>query len=1085
MTPSTATLVRASEPSSPPIEQGPADRDALCALFERLGYRVNPIAVPPEHQAAWALEGEEVTRLTWIGSLTERRGFQILLAERANVAAEEHVAWMTRWAGRLWRANRTFQGVLVCAGAERWGECLVSVVYPDGQVSRPGLRHVRLQAEALRADTVERLKRLAVLRVDTSPGRLTRRLTDELDLIHVTRAFYERFKQARDRVAEGWVGAEGATPEERRELALLTLSRLLFVYFLQRKGLLDGREDFVRRAAQRVALDPERRLYRDLLKPLFFGLLNTPEPRREAAARRLGEVPYLNGGLFEPIALEREHPSLDLPDGIVREVLHELLERYTFTIREDGDGVGVDPEMLGRVFEGLMGEGERGASGTFFTPRELVDTLVDQTLAEWLGREGLRDVQVEALLGEGESLVMSPMEARRLLVRLDDLAILDPACGSGAFLVGMLGRLEGLRRRLGWIAGEPVDAKLRRRIVCRNLYGVDVSPAAVRLCELRLWLAILDEAPAGVAIEPLPNLDHRVRQGDALLEPGDWTTAPADLEVVREAAREIEAIKGCYAAASASEKVYARAALQEAERELFSELVDCQLRRVTARIEQIEAAQEAPDLWGERRSAPKGLREELKALKRRAKELRVSARGIEREERSPGFLPPIHFPEVVARGGFDVVIGNPPWVRLHAIPAAQRERLKRRYRVMQAPSWTAGGMLRHLKGFGGQVDLSVCFVERSLELLRDGGVMGLWLPSKFMRALYGGGVRRLLMTRARPVRLTELGEGLFAGAKTYPCALVAVRGRPLPGPHQRVRVAVSAEDEGREVPLERLRWDARDPGSPWVVAAGHGRARLRGRRVGHHPGLRVCRGVMTGLNEAFIVADDRARGVSQERLMPLLRGGQVSAWRWQARDRIIWTHDEAEGAPLSELPPSLHQALSPYRARLERRSDFRGGPWWRIFRAGAHVLSPKVVWSDLGTQLEAVAIPGRAVVDGQERPIIPLNTVYYIPTATYEQALVLAAWLNATPARELVSGLAERAASGYRRFFSWVIALLPLPDALDRALRPEVDAWAEAARVPAVAELLEVSRALHEEPELTGGQGEIDRLVGRLYGGGR
>ncbi|MEO1270045.1 MAG: hypothetical protein AAFX99_18310 [Myxococcota bacterium] len=156
-----------------------------------------------------------------------------------------------------------------------------------------------------------------------------------------------------------------------------------------------------------------------------------------------------------------------------------------------------------------------------------------------------------------------------------------------------------------------------------------------------------------------------------------------------------------------------------------------------------------------------------------------------------------------------------------------------------------------------------------------------------------------------------------------------------------------------------------------------------------------------------------------------------------------------------------------------------------MFRTGPHLLRPKVVWRDMGTRLEAVALPACVELgDGLEQPVIPLNTVYYIPTTTYAQALVLAAWLNATSVRQRAGALAERAAHGYRRFFSWVIALLPVPEAIDAMLQP--GGWEAALEAhPELVELLTLSGTLHQNPDIEGGQVKVDALVQALYGGGR
>src|SRR5207253_2439156 len=149
--------------------------------------------------------------------------------------------------------------------------------------------------------------------------------------------------------------------------ALLILSRLLFLYFIQQKGWLAGERRFVVDRLD-AALRQRRDFYATVLQPLFFGCLNTGRRERTAAARKLGDIPYLNGGLFEPSAFERAN-DVALPNELMQRVIEEVFERFDFSIDEsDAAGTHVDPEMLGKVFESLMADDERAASGSFYTP---------------------------------------------------------------------------------------------------------------------------------------------------------------------------------------------------------------------------------------------------------------------------------------------------------------------------------------------------------------------------------------------------------------------------------------------------------------------------------------------------------------------------------------------------------------------------------------------------------------------------------------------------------------------------------------------------------------------------------------------
>ncbi len=185
----------------------------------------------------------------------------------------------------------------------------------------------------------------------------------------LTRRFYRTLEGVADCVAGD---ARGAAPDEdRRELALLQLSRLLFLSFLETKGWLDSNRRFLEDGFARC-MERGGNYHRRVLRPLFFGTLNTRVGARAATARAFGAVPFLNGGLFAPAPLECRWPAIHFSDASLGRAYGELFSRYRFTAREDTESwseAAIDPEMLGKAFESLMSSRERRSSGAFYTPQ--------------------------------------------------------------------------------------------------------------------------------------------------------------------------------------------------------------------------------------------------------------------------------------------------------------------------------------------------------------------------------------------------------------------------------------------------------------------------------------------------------------------------------------------------------------------------------------------------------------------------------------------------------------------------------------------------------------------------------------------
>jgi adenine-specific DNA-methyltransferase len=1061
----------------------------LSALgFERLGLRV-----PDETLADFGLDPSEKLNLEVAARRKGFHVFRIVLGERLDPEAIRRVA------AALYRHNPARRALLIFEASGEQRLVLASWGLGPGPLR---LRKLWIELDTPRRSELDILAALAANGATTASDLALAHI-QALDREQVTGRFFAEFKRQRAALAAGLTDVPENAAADRLDLALILLSRLLFLYFLQRKGWLDHDTAYLRRVFE-DALATGTPFFRRRLEPLFFGALNRPAERRGRSARALGELPYLNGGLFERDALERKYPRLDVPDERFTPIFHELLDRYQFTLREDqpaDQDVAVDPEMLGRVFEGLMAGSVRGSTGAFFTPRTLVDRLVDGALCAHFARAADCERDLVGELISGGSPSMEESLRTRLTTQARAIRVLDPAVGSGAFLLAALHRLESLRDGL---EGRPPDPftrfERRQEIIRRNLHGVDINGAAVRLCELRLWLAlVVDLELDDISMVPaLPNLDINIRQGDALVDPIDFLMQHADLDRGLAASRwrrrvaRLSERRDRYFRASGSGKRRVLRGLQCAERDLAVSFLAELAAGIDARRGDLRAAARSRDLFGKRAGLSRSQKKAAVALKKRRGELRRLLKKIREEDELPFFSFPIHFADPESpEPRFHVVLGNPPWIRSHHWSGLSRHRLKERFLFLRGAGWRAGSRLAGAgRGFAAQLDLSALFLERSLGLLAENGALGLLLPAKLTRTLAAGALRARLATSTRILSLEDcaLAPQRHFEATTYPLALLLTHGEP----DAKQQVSIRVHNRGGatldfRLPQARLPL-IDDPEAPWALAPPRARAALErmdaaGSPIGSHRERRPRRGIVTGVNELFlgrVTGDDSAPGratidlagslieIETDRLRPALRGEDLAAWRFSAGRALIWTHDD-EGQPLPNLPPATRDHLSRHVRALEKRIDLRPGqPFWTLFRTRPEKWALRVAWRDIAPEPGAAVVPPRVPFLDGTAPLISLNTVYQIPAASDEDAHFLAAVLNSTVARSYLKAIAERATGGYFRFLGWTVALLPFPEEPDAAVRMRC---------------IELSRHAHATGGLTAGEHRrLDELVARLYG---
>lgn len=861
-------------------------------------------------------------------------------------------------------------------------------------------------------------------------------------------------------------------------------------------------------------------------------------------------IPFLNGGLFECLDRQVDAPGasttqrvdgfsdradnpLRVPDRLffdpdehevdLNEVygtagkrykvrgLIDIFNRYKFTIDENTpieQEVALDPELLGQVFENLLaaynpetGTTARKQTGSFYTPREIVNYMVDESLIAYLteeirkqgagGQDALVPDSLFPSLDENlrhlfcytdEPHRFAPDEVNALIAAIDTLKILDPACGSGAFPMGILHKLVFVLGRLDpdnarWRALQrdkalhetehayqigdqqarqrrllEIDEAFERNssdygrklyLIENCIYGVDIQPIAVQIAKLRFFISLVveqtvDDGRPNRGILPLPNLETRFVAANTLI------------------------------------------GLARPAQSSFGDMLIAQHQAELAGVRHAHFNARTPETKRKYRQRDAELRHELRGLLQAngwpadAAALLAHWDPYDQNASAPFFDPEWMFgispsPQGEGDGGFSIVIGNPPYVRQEKIRDLKPQ-LQEQYTC-----------------YTGTADLYVYFYERGLRLLRSGGVLAYISSNKYFRSDYGEKLRQYLAGSAQIGLLIDFGDAPVFTAIAYPSIILARKGQPAAGAAIRAlawppdaplaRFVEIAAAESLALPQAALHadgWRIQDQAACRLLD----KLRRAGRPLGEYVNGRFYRGVLTGLNEAFVVdRPTRDRLIAEhpssaQVLKPFLRGRDVKRWTVDFAEQYLIRIESSENKqhPWSGQPdakaeqvfaqtyPAIYAHFRVYRDALKTRQD-QGKYFWelRSCRYWPEFEQPKIMYPDIAQ---------RAEFSFDDAGYYLVNTLYLMPT---EQKW-LVGLLNSQAVFWFYTKISTQIRGGFVRFIAQYVSQIPIPETGDP--RP----------IEALVERILALKRANPAADVSVLEAEIDQHVYALYG---
>ena len=723
------------------------------------------------------------------------------------------------------------------------------------------------------------------------------------------------------------------------------MGRIVFLHFLQKKRWLNDDPEFLKNLFFMQPLDRKADFLEQVLEPLFFGIFNTESDQREklfadehwdkGLMKQWEKLPYLNGGLFERDEVDKL--KINLPASLFED-LFTFMASYNFTVDEndpDDAEVGVDPEMLGKIFESLLEDNK--AKGAFYTPKEIVRYMCKESLIAYLATQidkSQSEQKEKSDSSDGsdcdkyirafvETHEMQPeLEPYReaLDTALREVKICDPAIGSGAFPMGLLNELWRCREAIESYNSSPklgevpegrrsvlsrVD--LKKEIIENNIYGVDIEKGAIDIARLRFWLSIVVDAEKP---EPLPNFDYKFMQGNSLIESFEGFDLSRISSRLRGGqSKSMQLVLGIDSHTS-------RQNLQRLLREYFS---------VTDHKQKSSMRQ--------------AINEEVKTLIRESVGgTPTSLAKLEKMDCSANqdfFLWHTWFKDIFDKGGFDIIVANPPYI-------GEKGHKDLFQSVKQDPALT--------EFYYGKMDYFYFFFHLSINLLHNNGV-GAFISTNYYPTALGAKKLRLdLEKRTNILQLINFNEyKIFESALGQHNLITMfeknslhskeskvinnsrkgnVRDGHIPfildGSDELVKTVHISHNKLFEGENHYIRMYVEESGNKQMTSI-FDKMTIGNQRLGDIANVNT--GLFTACDKVFIDEIDsilykfKTNPLEQTLLKPLFKNSDIEKYvTTEKNSKVVIYHHEKAGYKLSEIP-NIYAYLLGHKEKLQQRRD--------------------------------------------------------------------------------------------------------------------------------------------------------------------